>query len=73
MNTPTHDDFRKVGMTGDAANYPRSSIQIEMMAAFLNVTPEQMPDTYRYFANEHMRDAWVRVEEVVRKSCQEAA
>lgn len=67
MSVPTHEEFHKVGMTGDAANYPRSPIQIEMMAAFLNVSLDQMPTPYRYFANEHMRDAWQRVEDVVRR------
>ena len=59
---PTHEEFRAAGMTGEARKYRRSPRQIRMFAAFLNVRPEDLPETFKYFANQHMKDAWERVE-----------
>lgn len=67
MTEPTDEEFRAVGMTGDARRFPRSQRQIAMFAAFLNVRVEQLPLTFHYFANAHMRDAWSRVEAAARE------
>lgn len=60
--TPTEEDFRKVGMTYGAVEFPRSEAQIVMFAAWLGTTPEAMPIGSRYFANATTKAAWERAE-----------
>ena len=62
MTNPDHDPFRSAGMTSHAAQFPRSPRQCAMFAAFIGVPVESLPETHRYFSNEHMKAAWERVE-----------
>jgi ADP-ribose pyrophosphatase YjhB (NUDIX family) len=55
---PLDEEFRAVGMTGSARNYPRSVQQIRMFAAWLGIEPEKMPDAMKYFANAQMKKSW---------------
>lgn len=54
-------DFRAVGFTADAAQFPRPPLAVAMLAAFNNVTADQ-----RYFPNDHMMRAWERVADTAR-------
>lgn len=56
-------DFRSVGFTDLAANYPRDDLALAMLAAFNNVRVDQLPAAMRYFPNEATKAAWTRVAE----------
>jgi hypothetical protein len=65
---PTPDEFRAVGFTADAVNYPRDDLAWLMLAAFNNVRPDQIPAAARYFPNEATKAAWDRVAAVLAPS-----
>lgn len=58
---PTHEEFRAVGFTGAAAEFPRDDLALAMFAAFNNVTVAQLPHPFHYFPNPATREAWNRV------------
>lgn len=58
---PTPEEFRAVGFTEKAAEYPRSEIELLLFAAFNNVKVEQLTPGMRYHANLWMESAWQRV------------
>lgn len=62
----TITDFRSVGFTDDAQNYPRDEISLVMFAAFNGVNVEKLPEAMRYFPNEATKKAWDRVAEAAR-------
>ena len=59
MTTPTPEQFRAAGMTGDAINCPRPP---EALAALkrANGLPDdaKVPAAWHYFPNPWMRDNW---------------
>ena len=63
-DAPTHDDFRQLGFTGDAAQFPRTERQFLMICAWAGLDPALAPATWRYFPNQSVREAWERVEAV---------
>ena len=54
-------DFRSVGFTDDAINYPRDDVALTLFAAFNGVRVDQLPEAMRYFPNEATAKAWKRV------------
>lgn len=64
--TPLDEQFRAVGFTGNARNYPRDDLALAMFAAFNGVTVEQLPEAMRYFPNEATARAWKRVADAAR-------
>lgn len=62
--TPTHEEFRAVGYTGAAAQYPMDELAIKMIAAWNGVRPDQLPEAFKYHPNQWSLDAWTRVAEV---------
>lgn len=63
---PLDEEFRAVGMTGEARNFPRSATQIRMFAAWLGYPVEQLPDTMKYFANASAKKSWEAAEAAVK-------
>jgi hypothetical protein len=59
--TPTDQQFRDVGFTGEARNYPRDDFALVLLAAFNNVTVEQLTTPMRFYPNESTERAWKRV------------
>lgn len=59
---PLDEEFRAVGMTGEARKWPKSERQIRMFAAWNGYPAEKLPDAMKFFANEHMKNAWEAVE-----------
>lgn len=53
----THLDFRKVGFTGDAINYPLSERAFEWLCNFNGVHPDKAPWQWRYAPNAYMQKA----------------
>ena len=64
--TPPDEQFRAIGFTDEAANYPRDDLALAMFAAFNGVTVEQLPEAMRYFPNEATARAWKRVADATR-------
>lgn len=62
---PTHEEFRAVGMTGDAALYPMTEVQVRFFAAYKGVTVEQLPKTFMYYPNESSKRSWERLIDAV--------
>lgn len=56
-------DFRKIGFSSQAVDYPRDQLALEMFAAFNGVRVEKLPIEFRYFPNASTRGAWNRVAE----------
>lgn len=56
-------DFRSVGFTNAAIDFPRSDLALVMFAAFNGVSVDQLPEAMRYFPNEATEKAWTRVAE----------
>lgn len=59
-------DFRAVGFTAEAAQFQRPPLAVAMLAAFNNVSVDQLHAGQRYFPNEHMMRAWERVADTAR-------
>ncbi|MEQ1614466.1 MAG: hypothetical protein ABL904_17095 [Hyphomicrobiaceae bacterium] len=57
MTIPTEADFRKVGYTADAINYPLSEAAIALKAKLNGVTPDQLSPANRYAPND-----WVQLD-----------
>ena len=55
MYGPTEDDFRKLGLTAAAVNYPLSDRAFAWLAKFNGVTVEQMPMFSNYAPNAVMQ------------------
>lgn len=56
------EQFRAIGFTGLARDYPRSDLAVLMFAAFNGVTPDKLPSpAWSYFPNEATAKAWDRV------------
>jgi hypothetical protein len=64
---PTDEEFRDVGFTSAARQYPRSELGNAMMAAFNGVTVDELPEAMKFYPNPYMRDAWERVAEAARQ------
>lgn len=58
MTSPSDEEFRKVGFTGEAANWPLSPAGQAIIAAHNGVTVEQLPEAFRYSSNKHMHE-WI--------------
>lgn len=58
--------FRSVGFTPAAAEFPRDELAIKMLAAFNNVSPDQLTEGMLFFPNESTRTAWRRVADAAR-------
>lgn len=58
-------DFRSVGFTRHAADFPRDDLGCVLLAAFNNVAPEQLTNAMRYYPNGATKAAWQRVAAVV--------
>jgi hypothetical protein len=63
---PTHEGFRAIGFTEQAASLPRDELALYMFAAFNGVTVDQLPEPFKYFPNEATKAAWERVAEAAR-------
>lgn len=59
-------DFRAVGFTIEAAQFPRPPLAVAMLAAFNNVSADQLHAGQRYFPNENVMRAWERVADTAR-------
>ena len=57
----TDEEFRAVGFTGAARNFPRDELALVMLAAFNGVRPDQLTPAMRYFPNEATKRAWTNV------------
>ncbi len=55
------DNFRAVGFTGAARDFPRNDLALSMFAAWNNVGVDHLPPAMRYFPNEATKQAWARV------------
>jgi hypothetical protein len=55
------EQFRAVGFTAMAIDYPRDELALAMFAAFNGVTVSDLPNAMRYFPNDATRKAWTRV------------
>lgn len=64
-------DFRKIGFSAQAIDYPRDRLALEMFAAFNGVPVEKLPTEFRYFPNPSTRDAWNRVAEAAYRFVQQ--
>jgi hypothetical protein len=53
---PSAAQFRDVGFTADAANFPLSRAAQEVVAEHNGVTVERMPEAFKYAPNAYMRD-----------------
>lgn len=54
-------DFRAVGFTDAAAQYPKDELAKIALAAWLNVPVEKLPVAMHYHPNSSMMEAWGRV------------
>lgn len=62
---PTDEDFRAIGFTKEASNWPRDELAVKMIAAFNGVPADDLPSlAWRYFPNKQTADAWKRVADV---------
>lgn len=55
---PTEEEFRAVGYTKKAANFPLSQRALEALCAYNGVTVERAPEAWGYAPNAAMRDYW---------------
>lgn len=62
----TDEEFRDVGFTGEARNYPRDEFALVLFAAFNNVAVDQLKPAQRYHPNGATEAAWERVAEAAR-------
>lgn len=51
-------DFRKIGFTPDAINYPLTDAGQQVIAMFNGVSVEQMPPEFGYSSNKSMNN-WI--------------
>lgn len=58
-------DFREVGFTDAAAQYPRDALGRIALAAWCNVPVASLPEGMHYHPNPSTRDAWNRVAEAI--------
>ena len=56
--TPTPEQFRAVGFTANAVNYPLSPAGQAIIAEHNGVTVDRMPEAFRYSSNVYMH-AWI--------------
>lgn len=70
--TVTDQEFRDVGFTGEARNYPRDEFALVLFAAFNNVTVEQLTPAMRYHPNGATEAAWKRVADAASDFCIQA-
>lgn len=62
---PTDEDFRAIGFTKEAGNWPRDELAVKMIAAFNGVAADDLPSlAWRYFPNQQTAEAWKRVADV---------
>lgn len=54
---PTDEDFRKVGFSGEAVYWRRSSFALSIAAQVANVPVEKLPPTY-HFSPNHLMLMW---------------
>lgn len=66
MSIVTDGEFRDIGFTGEARNYPRDDLALVLFAAFNGVTVEQLTPAMRYYPNGSTEAAWKRVAEAAR-------
>lgn len=65
---PTDEEFRAIGFTGMARDFPRDEMAVRMFAAFVGISVEQLPSpAWKFFPNEWTRDAWTRVADAARE------
>lgn len=57
-NIPSEKAFRDTGYTYRAAQYPLSGKALRKKAAFNNVDPATVPDTWWFAPNKYMQDFW---------------
>ncbi len=62
----TEIDFRPVGYTEEAKQFPMNDIDLVARAAWNGVAVSQLPEAMRYYPNRHMQDTWRRVIDAVR-------
>ncbi len=60
-------DFRAVGFTDKANDFPRDEFAMVLLAAYNGVQPHQVPEPARYFPNEATAKAWKRVADAARE------
>jgi hypothetical protein len=66
LPSPLDEEFRDVGFTGLARNYPRDDFAVALLAAFNGVSVEQLSPAMRFFPNSNTAKAWGRVAEAAR-------
>lgn len=64
---PTEEEFRAVGFTPFAAEFPRDELAIRMLAAFNNYPQDKLPEAMKFFPNESTARAWGRVADAARE------
>ena len=67
MPEPTDEEFRHIGFTGAARNYPRSELAFKAFCAFVNVDPAKASETIKYAPNESCQKAWERVVKAIQE------
>lgn len=72
-DAPTKEDFRKAGMSGDAARYPRDDLAMVMLCAFNGIEPHQAPPAWWFHPNHQSVKAWQRVADAAKKYLAEEA
>lgn len=65
---PTHEEFRAIGFTGDAAMFKRSPEAQEAFEAWFGEMPDghEYHKTFKYSPNEVTHAAWERVGDIIR-------
>ena len=66
-STPSEQEFRDIGFTEDAVNYPRDEYGLAAIAAWNNISVEELPPALHYYPNDHMRTVWERVIQAIKE------
>jgi hypothetical protein len=61
------EDFREVGFTDAAREFPRCETGVRAIAAWIGCSVEQLPVGARYYPNAATKAAWERVYAAVRE------
>lgn len=62
----TDEEFRAIGYTGEARNYPRDKFGLIVAAAWNGVEVKDLTPAMHYYPNAHMKMIWERVIDAIR-------
>ena len=60
----TPEQYRDVGYTKIAAQFPMEALPLAMFSAFNGVTPDRLPEAMHYHPNAWSQKAWTRAADV---------